>query len=35
MLDRGTAGLLYERGEKNPYGQIVFARFDLAWLRGR
>jgi len=33
MLDNRTAGLLYERGEKNPYAQIVFQRFDLAWVQ--
>ena len=26
-LDRGTAGILYERGEAGPYEQISFARF--------
>jgi sialidase-1 len=35
MLDGKSAGLLYERGEKNSYERIVFARFDLAWVHGR
>ena len=26
-------GCVYERGEKNPYEKIVFARFTLEWLR--
>lgn len=32
MLPGGTVGLLYERGDRNPYERITFARFDLAWL---
>ena len=35
MLDAKTAGLLYERGKENSYEQITFARFDLAWVRGK
>jgi sialidase-1 len=35
MLDARMAGLLYERGEKNAYERIAFARFDLAWVRGK
>lgn len=27
-----TVGLLYEVGEKGPYENLVFARFNLAWL---
>jgi sialidase-1 len=29
VLPDGTVGLLYERDD---YGKITFARFDLAWL---
>src|SRR5262249_52825174 len=32
VLPDGSVGCLYERGEKNPYESIVFARFPLAWL---
>lgn len=35
VLADGTIGCLYERGEKNPYESITFARFDLEWLEGR
>ena len=31
-LPRRTAGLLYERGEKSAYDEIVFARIPLEWL---
>ncbi|MFV1964989.1 MAG: exo-alpha-sialidase [Pirellulaceae bacterium] len=31
LADR-TIGLLYERGENNPYETITFARFNLEWL---
>jgi len=31
MLPGGTVGLLYERGERSPYEQIMFAHFDLSW----
>jgi sialidase-1 len=34
-LQKGRAALLYERGEKNPYERITFARFDRAWIEGR
>lgn len=34
LADR-TVGLLYERGEKRPYERIVFARFDVSWVKGR
>lgn len=34
VLPDGSAGLLYETGDQSPYESIVFARFDLAWLRG-
>lgn len=32
LRDRAI-GILYERGERGPYEQIVFARFRAAWLR--
>lgn len=32
VLPDGSVGCLYERGEKNPYETITFARFDRAWL---
>lgn len=32
VLQDGTIGLLYERGDKNPYQKISFARFSLEWL---
>lgn len=32
VLDDGTIGLLYERGEKSPAEKITFARFNLQWL---
>jgi len=32
VLPDGTIGCLYERGEKNPYETITFARFSLQWL---
>ena len=35
VLRDGTAGLLYERGDKNPYEKIVFAHFDIPWVEGR
>lgn len=31
-LTDGTIGVLYEAGEKNPYQNLVFARFSLDWL---
>jgi sialidase-1 len=31
----GVVGLLYERGEKDPYERISFARFPLRWLSER
>jgi sialidase-1 len=31
-LSDGTIGCLYERGEKNPYETITFARFDREWI---
>jgi sialidase-1 len=34
VLANGDIGLLYERGEKNAYERITFARFSLAWLTG-
>lgn len=32
VLPDGTIGCLYERGTKNPYEEIVFARFERDWL---
>lgn len=32
VLPDGSIGLLYERGEKNAYEAIAFARFNLEWL---
>ena len=32
VLADGTIGLLYERGQANPYETITFARFNLEWL---
>jgi sialidase-1 len=32
-LRGGRIGLLYERGELNPYERIVFTRFETGWLR--
>jgi sialidase-1 len=32
VLPDGTIGCLYERGAKNPYEEITFARFDREWL---
>ncbi len=32
VLPDGTLGCLYERGDKDPYATIVFARFPFAWL---
>jgi sialidase-1 len=34
-LPDGTIGLLYERGYKNPYEKITFARFNLEWLKNK
>ena len=31
-LRDGSIGVLYERGEKNPYERITFARFNLGWV---
>lgn len=31
-LRDGDIGVLYERGETNPYERITFARFSLAWV---
>jgi sialidase-1 len=35
VLPGGEIGCLYERGDKNPYEEIVFARFGREWLRSR
>lgn len=32
VLPDGSIGMLYERGEENPYERITFARFTLKWL---
>jgi sialidase-1 len=32
VLPDMTIGLLYERGDENPYEKVTFARFSLAWL---
>lgn len=32
VLSDDTIGLLYERGDENPYERLTFARFSLAWL---
>ncbi len=32
VLRDGTIGVLYERGEKNPYEKLTFARFSLDWV---
>jgi sialidase-1 len=32
VLPSGVMGCLYERGEKQPYENITFARFSPAWL---
>ncbi len=34
VLPDNTIACLYERGEKSPYEEIVFARFTLQWLEG-
>ncbi len=34
VLPDGEIGCLYERGEKNPYESITFARFSRQWLTG-
>jgi len=34
VLRDKTIGLLYERGEAQPYERIAFARFNLRWLTG-
>ena len=34
VLPGGEIGCLYERGDKNPYETITFARFPRAWLTG-
>jgi len=34
-LGDGTVGLLYERGERNPYERIAFAHFPTAWVEGK
>ncbi len=31
-MRRGFIGLLYERGQSNPYERIAFARFKMKWL---
>jgi len=34
VLPDGTIGCLYERGKRDSYQTITFARFDLEWLTG-
>ncbi len=34
ILPDGTAGILYEAGERGPYETLFFARFALEWLTG-
>lgn len=31
MTHDGMIGVLYERGDQNPYKSIPFAHFNLAW----
>jgi sialidase-1 len=35
VLRDKTIGLLYERGEKNPYERITFASFPFSWVTGK
>lgn len=35
ILPGGNVGLLYESGDKTPYERITFARFPVAWIKGR
>ena len=35
ILASGRCACLYEAGERHPYESIVFARFDIEWLKGR
>ena len=35
VLNDGTVGLLYERGDVDPYEKITFARIRLDWILGR
>ena len=35
VLPDRTVGLLYERGRQRAYEQIVFAHFDMGWIRAR
>jgi sialidase-1 len=35
VLPDGTVGCLYERGDKEPYETITFARFSAEWLNDR
>jgi sialidase-1 len=35
VLPDGSAGLLYERGDRAPYERITFAQLDLSWLKRR
>ena len=34
VLPNGEIGCLYERGDKNPYETITFARFTRGWVAG-
>ena len=35
QLRDGSLGVLYERGDHDPYERITFARFNLAWAKGK
>lgn len=35
LLPDGSIGCLYERGQKDAYETITWARFSLAWIRGK
>lgn len=34
VLPDSSVGILYEAGERNPYANVVFARFPIEWLTG-
>lgn len=35
VLRDGSVGLLYERGDRNPYERITFAHFPISWIKGK
>ena len=35
VLRDGAIGLVYERGDRNPYERLTFARFDRKWLTAK